>query len=159
MCCTWTALFNWLYSWSILQATWLRTSLSNWTHDFHLGQKWKWKWSVKGCNRPSRGLGIVLKHSHISVHSQDLFLYQGLLQKYIVWNVFNDFCQVLCLDKLIFNYTEKYQFTTRLLLKGEHLEVIDSTKLLGTIITNDLKWRIQLLLYKKRMQGGNYWGE
>ena len=41
---------------------------------------------------------------------------------------------------MIFNYTEKYQFTTRLSIKGEHLEVIDSTKLLGTIIlgTNDL---------------------
>ena len=41
---------------------------------------------------------------------------------------------------MIFNYTEKYQFTTRLSIKGENLEVIDSTKLLGTIITNDLKW-------------------
>ena len=41
---------------------------------------------------------------------------------------------------MIFNYTEKYQFSTRLTLKGEHVEVIDSAKLLGTIITSDLKW-------------------
>ena len=41
---------------------------------------------------------------------------------------------------LIFNYTEKYQFTTRLTINNEQIEVIDSTKLLGTIITNDLKW-------------------
>ena len=36
---------------------------------------------------------------------------------------------------MIFNFTEKYQFGTRL-----SMEVIDSTRLLGTIITNDLKW-------------------
>ena len=41
---------------------------------------------------------------------------------------------------MIFNYTEKYQFSTRLTLKGENVEVIDSAKLLGTIITSDLKW-------------------
>ena len=41
---------------------------------------------------------------------------------------------------MIFNYTEKYQFTTRLSLKGKGVEVIEKTKLLGTEITNDLKW-------------------
>ena len=41
---------------------------------------------------------------------------------------------------MIFNYTENHQFTTRLLLKNEIVEVIDSTRLLGTIITNDIKW-------------------
>ena len=41
---------------------------------------------------------------------------------------------------MIFNYTDKYQFTTRLSINNEAMEVIDSTKLLGTIITNDLKW-------------------
>ena len=41
---------------------------------------------------------------------------------------------------MIFNFTENYQFTTRLTLKDEIVEVIDSTRLLGTIITNDLKW-------------------
>ena len=41
---------------------------------------------------------------------------------------------------MIFNFTEKSQFTTRLKLKNEAIEVIDNTKLLGTIITNDLKW-------------------
>ena len=43
---------------------------------------------------------------------------------------------------LIFNFTEKYQFTTRLQLNDQNVEVIDSTKLLGTIVQNDLKWNL-----------------
>ena len=41
---------------------------------------------------------------------------------------------------VIFNFTDNYQFTTRLQLNNETVEVIDSTRLLGTIIQNDLKW-------------------
>ena len=41
---------------------------------------------------------------------------------------------------MIFNYTNNYQFSTRLKLNNEILETIEETKLLGTIITNDLKW-------------------
>ena len=41
---------------------------------------------------------------------------------------------------MIFNFTDKYQLTTRLKVNNAPIEVIDSTKLLGTIITNDLKW-------------------
>ena len=41
---------------------------------------------------------------------------------------------------IIFNYTNNYQFTTRLRINDQPLEVIDSTRLLGTIISNDLKW-------------------
>ena len=41
---------------------------------------------------------------------------------------------------MIFNFTDKYQFTTRLRINNEPIEVIDSTKLLGTIITNNLSW-------------------
>ena len=41
---------------------------------------------------------------------------------------------------MLFNFTDKYQFTTRLELNDKTVEVIDSTKLLGTIITNDIKW-------------------
>ena len=41
---------------------------------------------------------------------------------------------------MIVNFTENFQFTTRLKLKDESIEVIDSTKLLGTIISKDLKW-------------------
>ena len=41
---------------------------------------------------------------------------------------------------MIINFTENFQFTTRLKLKDENIEVIDNTKLLGTIISKDLKW-------------------
>ena len=41
---------------------------------------------------------------------------------------------------MIFNFTTKYQFNTRLKLEEFFLETIDETKLLGTIITNNLKW-------------------
>ena len=41
---------------------------------------------------------------------------------------------------MIFNFTDNYQFTTRLNLNKENVEVVTETKLLGTIIQNDLKW-------------------
>ena len=41
---------------------------------------------------------------------------------------------------MIFNYTNNYKFTTRLTINDNNVEVIDSTKLLGTIITSDLTW-------------------
>ena len=40
---------------------------------------------------------------------------------------------------MVMNFTEKYQFATRLQLKDENVEVINSTKLLGTIISDNLK--------------------
>ena len=41
---------------------------------------------------------------------------------------------------IIFNYTYNLQFTTRLELDKVNLEVLSDAKLLGTHITNDLKW-------------------
>lgn len=41
---------------------------------------------------------------------------------------------------MIFNFTHNYQFTTRLQLNGENIDVVPETKLLGTIIQNNLKW-------------------
>ena len=41
---------------------------------------------------------------------------------------------------MVFNFTKDYQFTTDVSLKNVKLETIDKTKLLGTIITKDLKW-------------------
>ena len=41
---------------------------------------------------------------------------------------------------IIFNFTDNFQLTTRLKIKDETIEVIESAKLLGTIISNDLKW-------------------
>ena len=41
---------------------------------------------------------------------------------------------------MIFTFTEKYDFTTRLVLNNENLEVVKQAKLLGVIISDDLKW-------------------
>ena len=41
---------------------------------------------------------------------------------------------------MIFNFTTKYQFTTRLQLKEENIDVVKHTKLLGTIVSDDLRW-------------------
>ena len=41
---------------------------------------------------------------------------------------------------MVFNYTYNYQFTTGFEHNGGQIDVIDETKLLGTIITSDLKW-------------------
>ena len=40
----------------------------------------------------------------------------------------------------IFNNTKNYQFTSDLSLKGKTLDIVDEVKLLGVIISNDLKW-------------------
>ena len=41
---------------------------------------------------------------------------------------------------MIFNYTNKYQFTTRLSINNQPIEVIESTRLLGTFLQNNLCW-------------------
>ena len=41
---------------------------------------------------------------------------------------------------MLFNFTKNYQFTTRLHENGENIEVVSEIKLLGTILTDDLKW-------------------
>ena len=41
---------------------------------------------------------------------------------------------------MLFNFTKDFRFTTEITLKNEKLETLDNTKLLGTIITKDLKW-------------------
>ena len=57
---------------------------------------------------------------------------------------------------MLFNFTEKYQFTTRLELKGTNIEIVDKMKILGTVITNNLCWdeNCALLIQKvnNRMQ-------
>ena len=41
---------------------------------------------------------------------------------------------------IIFNFTSKHQFSTQLELEGEKLETVTEAKLLGTIVSNNLKW-------------------
>ena len=41
---------------------------------------------------------------------------------------------------MIFNFTDNYQFTTRLHLKGTNIDVVDKMKILGTIVDSRLSW-------------------
>ena len=40
---------------------------------------------------------------------------------------------------MVFNFTDNYQFRTRVTLKDQNIEIVDKAKLLGVIIINDLK--------------------
>ena len=53
--------------------------------------------------------------------------------------------QVMRLNKeknkdIVFNFTRNYQFSTRLYIEESLIEIVDQTKLLGTVITADLTW-------------------
>ena len=41
---------------------------------------------------------------------------------------------------MLFNFTTSFQFTSRLEMENEVLEVINETKLLGVIVNNRLDW-------------------
>ena len=41
---------------------------------------------------------------------------------------------------MLINFTKNYQFSTRLQLKNNNLEIVRETKILGMILTDDLKW-------------------
>ena len=43
-------------------------------------------------------------------------------------------------NTMVFNFTENFKFSPRLFIQGELLQVIEKTRLLGTIITSDLRW-------------------
>ena len=66
---------------------------------------------------------------------------QGYLETIHQWS--DDNLMELNVEKsknMIFNFTYNYQFSTNIKHNGNDLETIDETKLLGTIITSDLKW-------------------
>ena len=41
---------------------------------------------------------------------------------------------------MIVNFTKKYQFTARLKLNNTNIEIVDSMKILGTTLNNQLNW-------------------
>ena len=52
---------------------------------------------------------------------------------------------------MIINFTNNYQFTTRLNLKGETIEIVDKMKILGVIITNKLDWTENTAMLVKKV--------
>ena len=81
----------------------------------------------------------------IGTHNQFIPSHNLKSQKWLE-NIFNwtENQQMLINSKktktMVFNFTKNYQFTPRLFIQGELLEVIERTRLLGTIITSDLRW-------------------
>ena len=51
---------------------------------------------------------------------------------------------------MIFNFTIQNLFTTQLTLNNNNLEVVNEAKLLGVILTNDLKWDKNTEYIKKK---------
>ena len=48
---------------------------------------------------------------------------------------------------MFFNFTKNYQFSSRLKIDNEIVETVQEMKLLGTIITNDLRWNASTKIY------------
>ena len=54
---------------------------------------------------------------------------------------------------MIFNYSRKYKFSTQLSLENEDIETVKEAKLLGTVITDDLKWNKNTAAIVKKAYG------
>ena len=51
---------------------------------------------------------------------------------------------------MIFNFTKNHQFTTRINVNNNNIEVVKDFKILGTIITDDLKWEKNISYLSKK---------
>ena len=81
----------------------------------------------------------------------DNFKGQSSLDQLIKWTQVNKSkLNVKKSNYMIFNFTRDYQFSCRLQIEDNLLEPIKETKLLGMIITSDLKWHrnIEMLVRK-----------
>ena len=83
--------------------------------------------------------------SNVESHNQIIPSTHLKSQKYL--NLINDWTkkkQMKLNEKkttnMIFNFTRKFQFTTDISVNNRDIEIVKETKLLGTYITNDLKW-------------------
>ena len=52
---------------------------------------------------------------------------------------------------MLFNFTNNHQFTTRLELKGQNIQIVDQMKILGTVVTSDLTWSDNCSLIIKKV--------
>ena len=82
----------------------------------------------------------IPSHNQI-IKSEDLKS-QNYLETINEWS--NENLMELNLKKtkiMLFNFTRNYQFSTDISINGKNIDVVDESKLLGTIITSDLKWK------------------
>ena len=83
--------------------------------------------------------------SDLPIHGQVVVSCHLKSQEYLDRiNLWTDAQQIIISDKktksMIVNFTDNFQFHTRLQLKGKSIEVVEKTKILGTILTNTLSW-------------------
>ena len=52
--------------------------------------------------------------------------------------------------QMIFNFTTNKQLSTRTKLNNTNIEIVEKTKLLGLVLTNDLKWEENTELLVKK---------
>lgn len=83
--------------------------------------------------------------SHVPSHNQIIPTQNLNSQKYL--KTINEWTEqqkmklnIKKTKNIIFNFTKKYQFSTQLSVKSENIELVKEVKLLGTYITDDLKW-------------------
>ena len=94
---------------------------------------------------------IGISQSYISSNNLES---QGYLSTIETWTSENK--SKLNVDKskiMIFNFNESMQFSTRLYLEETLLETIAETKLLGTVLTSDLKWDKNTEMIVKKAYG------
>ena len=53
---------------------------------------------------------------------------------------------------MIFNFTSKYKFSTRLKLDEDIVETVSNTRLLGTIIQENLSWDLNTAKIVKKVK-------
>ena len=83
--------------------------------------------------------------SNVASHNQIIPAKYLKSQQYL--NIINDWTKKKKMKlnekktkNMIFNFSKKFQFNTSLSVNDKEIEVVNETKLLGTFITNDLKW-------------------
>ena len=83
--------------------------------------------------------------SHIPEHNQIILSKNLKSQRYL--NDINQWTEENLMElnenktkAILFNFSKNNQFSTDLMLKGKRVEIFEQAKLLGLILTNDLKW-------------------
>ena len=95
------------------------------------------------------GLSSLLVKNHVpnDIPSHGQFISNENLKSQEYLNKINSWTEKMKMQisekktkAMIFNFTDNYQFSTRLNLKGTNIEIVDKMKILGTIINNQLSW-------------------
>ena len=85
-----------------------------------------------------RASDIALNHKYIPNENLKSQQYMKQIEEWTLEN--KGKLNVQKTKTMIFNFCEDYQFRTRLYVENTLLDTIKETKLLGTVITDHLKW-------------------